>query len=326
MRRRTFTLGLSALAGAMAVPASAQQARRTYRVGALLGGGRETMHQYRKALSAQLATHGFVEGTNLDMDVRGATSSFHEDRDVAREFIKAKCDAIFVCGTGPSQAVRAATKTVPIVFAWVSDPVASRLVKTYAAPGGNLTGVSNRYAELLIKRLELARELLPKAKRIAVLVYYGDDLYRQVVSEPLRKAAVQLQVEVMEMEGLQWASLVEEAVQGGADAILPTDNFVGNRLTGDSVLQAANRLRIPAVFANRISPEAGGLVSLGTNLENDIRRGADLLARVLKGAAPATLAVDQATRFELVLNLKAARHLGLAVPQSILLRADKVIE
>lgn len=326
MRRRTFTLGLSALAGAMAVPASAQRARRTYRVGALLGGGQETMHQYRNALSEQLATHGFVEGANLDLDARGSTTVFHEDRGVAREFISAKCDAILVCGTRPTQAVQAATKTVPIVFTWVSDPIASGLVKTYATPGANVTGVSNRFAELAVKRVELARELLPKAKRIAVLVYYGDTLYRQGFAERLRKAAVQLQFEIMEMEGLQWASLVEEAVQRGAEAILPTDDFVGNRLTGDSVLQAVNRLRIPAIFANRASAEAGGLVSLGTNPEYDIRRGADLLARVLKGASPATLPVDQATRFELVLNLKTAREIGVAVPQSVSLRADRLIE
>jgi putative tryptophan/tyrosine transport system substrate-binding protein len=326
MKRRAFALGLSALAGAMTLPARAQQAGRTFRIGALLGGGRETMQRYRAALVAQLATHGFVEGRNLEVDARGAAGLFHEDREVVREFVTAKRDAIFVCETRATQAAQAATKAIPIVFAWVAEPVASGIVKSYSSPGGNITGVTNRLAELFLKRLELVRELLPKAKRVAVLHYAAASLYSEVVAPSLRKAARQLDLELVEIGEAQWAPAIERAAANGVQAVLPADSFVGTRLSGEQVVETTNRLRLPTVFVNSNMVEAGGLVSIGTNLENDIRRAADLLARVLKGAPAGKQPVDLATQFELVLNLKTARAIGLAVPQSVYLRADRVIE
>lgn len=324
VRRRQFLVAAGALLAAG--PLHAQQPARTYRIGALLGGGRDTMQRYRAALVERLGTQGFVEGRNLEIDARGSSGMFHEDREVAREFVAAKRDAIFTCETGATQAAQAATKTIPIVFAWVADPVASGIVKSYASPGGNITGVTNRYAELFVKRLELLRELLPKAKRVAVLRYAAASLYRDVVAPSLRKAARQLEFELVEIERPQWASAIEGAAKDGVDAVLPADIFVGTRLSGEQVVEATNRLRLPTVFANSNMVEAGGLVSIGTNLENDIRRATDLLARVLKGAQAGRQPVDLATQFELVLNLKTARSIGLTVPQSVYLRAHRVIE
>ncbi len=326
MRRRAFALGLSALAAATSLPGRTQQSGRTYRIGALLGGGRDTMQRYRGALVERLATHGFVEGRNLEIDARGSTGVFHEDREVAREFAAAKRDAIFVCHTRSTQAAQAATKAIPIVFTWVAEPVASGIVKSYASPGANVTGITNRFGELFVKRLELLRDLLPKAKRVAVLHYAGDSLYLGVVAPLLHKAAAHLGFELLELGDIQWPSAIERAAKNGIDAVLPGADFVGASLSGEQVVETTNRLRLPTVFANRNMVEAGGLVSIGTNLENDIRRAADLLARVLKGAPVGKQPVDLATHFELVLNLKTARSIGLAVPQSVRLRADRVIE
>jgi putative ABC transport system substrate-binding protein len=169
MRRREFVAGIAALAGATALRALAQTAGRTYRIGALFGGGAGAMQLYRSALQERLASHGFVVGRNLRIDARGAPGYFHEDRDVARELLAGKPDAIFTCTAGATRAALAATTTVPVVFAWVTDPVALGFVQHFAKPGGNATGASSRFGELLVKRLELARELLPRLKRIAAV-------------------------------------------------------------------------------------------------------------------------------------------------------------
>jgi putative ABC transport system substrate-binding protein len=186
--------------------------------------------------------------------------------------------------------------------------------------------VTNRFGELFVKRLELVRELLPKARRVAVVTYAADSLYRDVVAPSLRKAATQLDLDLVQLAQAQWGPAIEDAAKKGVHAVLPAENFVGTRLSGEQVVETTNRLRLPAVFANSNMVEAGGLVSIGTNLENDIHRAADMLARVLKGAQAGSQPVDLATQFELVLNLKTARSIGLAVPQSVHLRADRVIE
>ena len=330
IRRRQFLLAAGSL---LAAPlAHGQQPGRNYRVGALFVGGAAATDQYRSALRDRLASHGFVEGRNLKIDSRGATGQFHEDREVARELLAAKPDAIFTSSIRVTEAAQAATKSVPIVFTWIGDPVATGLVKSYARPGGNVTGVTNRFGELLLKRLELARELVPRAKRVAVVgdpVGMQSNVYESI-APALRKAAAQLGVELLEItakgRGAAWDEAIARAKDGGAVAVLPFARFNDQPVAGEGVVQATNQLRIPALFADAETVERGGLISLGTNLVDDVRRGADLLARVLKGAKPAELPVDQAARFELVVNLKTAKALGIKIPQSVLLRADRVIE
>jgi putative ABC transport system substrate-binding protein len=295
----------------------------------LFVGGAAATELYRSALRDRLATHGFVEGRNLKIDARGAAGIFHEDRDVARELVTAKPDAIFTCTTRVTEAAQAATKSVPIVFVWVDDPVASGLVKSYARPGGNVTGVSNRLGELLVKRLELTRELLPRAKRVAVV---GNTVTMQskvfeAIEPALRKAAAQLGVELLEVAFRgSWDGAIVEAKKDGAEAVLPFASFGDQLVAGEQVVQLTNHLRIPTLFADAGMAEKGGLISYGTNLVDDVQRGADLLARALKGAKPAESPVDQAARFELVVNLKTAKALGIKIPKSVLLRADRVIE
>lgn len=256
---------------------------------------------------------------------------FHEDRNVVREMVAAKPDAIFTCKVGPTEAAQAATKSVPIVFVWVDDPVATGLVKSYARPGGNVTGVTNRFGELLVKRLELARELVPRAKRVAIV---GGTLDMQgkafeAIAPALRKAAAHLGVELLEIpaRGIGIGDdAIARAKKAGAEVLLPFAVFSDQLVAGEQVVQFANHLRIPTIFADAEMAERGGLISYGTSLVDDVRRGADQLARVLKGAKPAELPVDQAARFELVVNLKTAKDIGIKIPQSVLVRADRVIE
>ncbi|MEK6246195.1 MAG: ABC transporter substrate-binding protein [Pseudomonadota bacterium] len=327
--RRRFLLATGSLLAARLV--HAQQQGRNYRVGALFVGGAAATELYRSALRDRLATHGFVEGRNLKIDAQGAAGMFHEDRNVVREMVAAKPDAIFTCSTGATEAAQAATKSVPIVFVWVDDPVATGLVKSYARPGGNVTGVTNRFGELLVKRLELARELVPRAKRVAVvggtLAMQGKEF--EAIAPALRKAAAHLGVELLEIppRGIGIGDdAIARARKAGAEVLLPFAVFSDQLVAGEQVVQLTNQLRIPTIFADAEMVERGGLISYGTNLVDDVRRGADQLARVLKGAKPAELPVDQAARFEMVVNLKTAKDLGIRIPQSVLVRADRVIE
>lgn len=285
------------------------------------------MERYRDALRERLASHGFVEGKNLRIDARG-TAHFGDDRDYVRAMVAAKADAIFAVSSHATAAAMVASKSVPIVFVWVPDPIVSGLVRSYARPGRNATGVSSRFGELLHKRLELARELLPKAKRVAIVGQSYTDEYAAIAPE-LRKTAGRLQLELLEFvtaDRTGWDSSLDRAIKFGAEAIVPFAWFADLPVTGSVIVDMANRNRIPVVFADAESVERGGLISWGTNLVDDVRRGADMLARVLNGDKPSDLPVDQAARFELVVNLRTAKAIGLAVPQSVLLRADRVIE
>jgi putative ABC transport system substrate-binding protein len=322
--RRRFLIATSALLGAPI--ARGQQTDRRYRVGAMIGVGGEAMHTYLSVLKERLAMHGFVEGRNLRIDARAATEQFHEDRETVRELLAAKPDALYTCLSRVTQAAQAATKTVPIVFVWVPDPIESGIVKDYARPGGNVTGVTTRSAELLVKHLELVRELVPEVKRVAV---HGV-MRRQEPSlfSPLRKAAAELGITLLESPAtrLMGAADLNKLISDGAEAILSLDLYALQPVTATEVIRLTAEKRIPVIYADAAGAENGGLISYGTSLIEDMRRGADMLARVLRGAKPAELPVDQAARFELVVNLKTARALGVKVPQSVLVRADRVID
>lgn len=324
-RRRRFLVAAGASLAAQltwAPAAQAQQAGRIYRVGVFFDGGSSSWGPYREALAERLAAQGFVEGRNLQTIWRGGTGSRHEDRELARGLVATRPDAILAFSSPMTQAVQWATTSVPIVFANVGDPVAEGIVKSYARPGGNVTGVSSRDRQLLAKRLELLRELLPKAKRVAYL--------RPPVSNPAVAASEGLVRDIAARLGFEL--LVGDAVSqlGNIEAKRPEAILVyfvlGARLTTENLIATAAKLRIPSVFSDADSVTLGGLAAYGTNPIANTRRAADLLARVLKGANPAEIPVNQAARYELVINMKTAKEIGLTIPQSILLRADRVIE
>jgi len=320
IRRRRLILAAGALL--IVRPAGAQPAGRTYRVGVLFDGGSSTWGPFREALRERLASQGFVEGRNLRTSWRGGIGSRHEDREAARALVAERPDAILAFSSQMTQAVQWATKTVPIVFANVGDPIADGIVKSYARPGGNVTGVSSRNRQLLAKRFELLRELLPDAKRIAYVRPPFSDPATTASEALARDIAARLGFELIVSDGVSQLGYLE-AQRPEAMVVY----FVlGTRLTTENLIAIAARLRIPSVFADAESVTLGGLAAYGIDPIANTRLAADLLARVLKGANPTDIPVDQAARFELVVNMKTAKAIGLTIPRSILLRADRVIE
>ncbi len=319
-RRRLVMAGGALLAAPLAM---AQAPGRSYRLGVLLPMGGLGAAKPMSALKELLAAQGFIEGRNLSIDARfGAESSD------AKDLVASRPDAILAYSTVLTQAAQRATNAVPIVFVSVADPVLSGIVKEYARPGGNITGVTNRFFVLGAKRLELIRELLPSAKRVAVAAGVFDATV-EVAMRHIQEASGPLGFELIRAEaGLSWRSAMEDAIKAGADAILLITPFslFGILDSAREVVRVTNDRRVPAVFADVEPVAMGGLMSYTSNQDDALRRAADLLARVLRGEKPGELAVDQAARFELAVNLKTARAMGLTIPQSILLRANTVIE
>lgn len=320
MRRRQILLASAAWA---AVPcALAQRPGRVYRVGVLFNGGSSVWGPYRTALLERLAQHGFVEGTNLEMLWRGGIGVQHEDRDTARQLVDARPDALVTYGTSITQAAQWATKTIPIVFSEIGDPVADGIVKEYAHPGANVTGVADRRSELLAKRFELLRELAPKAKRVVyVTPGYSFTAESAASASLVRQAAARLGFELIEVLRGQ----LQEIEEKRAEALLVFSGS-GQRFSAQELIDGAVKLRIPCIFETADYVASGGLASYGADPIEDTRLATDQLVRVLKGARPGDVPVDQSARFVLAINLRIARAIGLTVPQSIMLRADQVIE
>jgi putative ABC transport system substrate-binding protein len=327
MRRRDLILASGAL---LAAPlAGAQAPTRTYRVGMLFPNSPQTASAHLPAFRERMAQLGFVEGRNLSLDFRYPTPGTPPAAAAARELMELKPDVLVACTTSAALGALSGSKTVPVVFAWVADPVSFGLVKTFSRPGGRATGVTNRFYELAIKRLELVRELLPNARRIATLAVYFDALLEKYL-ETAQGPAIKLGLELVRQQASPngWPEALKESMRQGAEAamILTPFGIFGMHHDADETTRAARDLRLPAVYGEAESVERGGLMSYATSLGEDLRRAADLVAKILRGANPAELPVDQAARFELVVNRGTAQAMGLPLPQSLLLRADRVIE
>jgi putative ABC transport system substrate-binding protein len=322
MQRTRRDALLSLLALGAATPLLAQKHPRRYRVGVLLPFA-EARAAIVQAVGERLAKHGFVENRNLDIDTSVASSN----PDAAADLLALKPDAIFACTTATTRIAQASTRSVPIIFTWVEDPVISGIVKDYAKPGRNITGVTNRNFELVAKRLDLVRELLPSAKRVAVVGKFNDPVMVAMVDRA-QVPAQKLRLELVRVEEENWIIAGNASARAHSDAILFLTPFamLGLRMVGELAVRRVADRRIPAMYADAETVATGGLMSYATNPTEDLRRGADLLARVLKGDKPGDLPIDQASRFELVINLKTARALGLKVPSALLLRAEQVIE
>jgi putative ABC transport system substrate-binding protein len=284
---------------------------------------------YHAALKERLAVHGFVEGKNLVLDTPViSTTRLNVRQDSAKAFAK-KPDAILAFTPNLTDDAILQAPTLPLVFVWVGDPVKVGLAKSYARPGGNTTGVSNRLAEVAIKRLELLRELSPSIKRVAVI---GSTFQpeAEAAMAGLRASAPQLGFDLIEVSTSVLLQLpdLRRAIQSGAQAMLPLHVYsaYGARFSGEEVVRLCTAHRIPAIFAESELVEAGGLMSYGTNLVEDVRRAADMLAKVLRGAKPGDIPIDQASQFELAVNLKTALEMKIRIPPAVLARASRVIE
>lgn len=327
MRRRVFLTGFGALSCGAFAAALAEQSPRSYRLGVLSPSSGLSAGKYMSALREQLASHGFVEGRNLGMEIRFSALGSQASLAAARELVALQPDALLACTTALALGAVTATSSVPIVFAWVGDPLASGIVKDLGRPGSNVTGISNRNFELMAKRLELLRELLPSSKRVAVIFGFRDAGVEKALAAA-QHAAASLGLELLPVETGPDMLGGFKAVRAASDAVVVLTPFAmfGMHLTAAEIVRHAIEHRFPAIFLDAETVEAGGLMSYATNLSQDIRSAADLLARVLRGEKPEKLPVNQASKFELAVNLKTARAMGLTIPQSILVRADKVIE
>ena len=270
---------------------------------------------------------GWVEGRNVVIEYRFAGGDTSKLPVLIAEVLRHKPDLIVITSTPGAQAAKAATTSVPVVFSMVSDPIASGVVVNLARPGGNLTGWSNLLPETSQKLLELLKEVIPKALRLAVLFdpsNQGKVVEVKVLQDVARSARVSLRlVEARNAEGLKAAfdSLTTERPDG---LIVLQDNVTGEHRK--EIVEFAARIRLPAIYQVREFADAGGLLSYGMNMPEQFRRSAFYADRILRGARPSDLPVEQPTKFELVVNMKTAKALGLSIPQSILLRADRVIE
>jgi len=274
-----------------------------------------------------LAETGYVEGQNAAIEYRWAEGRYDRLPALAAELVKRRVDVIVTRGLPPTRAAKIATSTIPIVFTVGTDPVGDGLVASLARPGGNLTGVTFMMIRLNPKRLELLSELVLQADMIALLVNPSNEnaeSQMREVQEAARAKGVRLRILKASTEGEIDAAFATFVQLHASALLVGADPFFFSRR--ENLVALAARFAVPAIYENREYVAAGGLISYGTSLEAVNRQVGGYAGRILKGAKPADLPVQQPTTFELVVNLKTAKELGLAMPPSILARADEVIE
>jgi putative tryptophan/tyrosine transport system substrate-binding protein len=307
----------------LAVPfaAEAQQPGKVYRIGFLrLGPPPATWFEN---LRQGLHELGYIEGQNLSVEY-GIAKTPAELPDIAADLVRRKVDVLVASGTPSVLPARNATKTIPVVFVASIDPIASGVIQSLARPGGNVTGVTAMYADVIGKRLELLKELLPGLSKVAVLARDHPGHVRYVQEAQLAAKTLGMSLQVLIVRD---ARELDEAFRAakGASAVLQLDDalFTANRT---QVAQLALKYRLPAMVGHRELVEVGGLVAYGAHYPYLYRRAASFVDKIFKGTSPANLPVEQPMKFELVLNVKTAKELGLAISQSLLFRADEVIE
>jgi putative tryptophan/tyrosine transport system substrate-binding protein len=317
-------LSLALLAAPLA--AEAQQASPVPRIGVLRPG--LPLGPYIETFRRALRDLGYVEGRNVIIEFRWAHGRADRLPELAADLARLPLDLIVVAGTKPTRAVQRATGTIPIVMVAVGDPVSSRFVRSLDRPGGNITGVTLLGPGLGGKRLALLKQLAPSATRVAVL--RNPDTLPDVVplwgdtETEARKLGVQLHVHDVRNTA-ELSQAFDAMARDGAEVllVLPDPTFTANR---GHIAELAAKSRIPTMYEAREFVVAGGLVSYAASLADQFSRAAVYVDRILKGAKPASLPIEQPTKFELVINLKSAKALGLTIPPSVLTRADEVIQ
>ena len=330
MRKAIFSILLAVVVLAVAIIAEAQQPKKVARVGYLSNSDPARESARAETIRAALRDLGYIEGQNIAIEYRYAEGKQDRLSELATELVRLKVDIIVVpAGAVPIRAAKNATKTIPIVMMGLSaDPVELGLVKSLARPGGNVTGLTTLSRELGGKRLELLKESVPKVARVAVLYQHASPAAVLEVKEDLPVAARALGLTVRSWE-------VRDA--GGFEKVFATLNkerpdglyvTTGGLITANQkrIVGFALKSRLPSVYGTREFVDAGGLMYYGADLADSYRRAAVYVDKILKGAKPADLPVEQPKKFELIINLKTAKQIGLTIPPNVLARADKVIK
>jgi putative ABC transport system substrate-binding protein len=321
MRRRDFVVLLGSVAATWPLAAVAQNQAKLPVIGFMGAGTPTSWSEWTEAFLQRLRELGWVDGRNMKIEYRWAEGNTERYAEIANEFVRLKVDVIFTVG---GEAAKQATSTIPIVGALMPDPVEHGLVATLSRPGGNVTGLSLLASDLAGKRLELMREVVPDLRRIGILAQVGTNV---VELSEARTSAKVLGLEVVQIDMRRADDIAPafETLKGDVKALYVPANPLANTnrvRINDLALQA----RIPTVHGFRQYVESGGLMSYGPSTTDLFRRASDYVDKILRGGKPADMPVEQPTKFDLIINLKTAKALGLTMPPLLLGRADEVIE
>ena len=327
MRKTVTSFALTVMLSALCFPAAAQQAKKVPRIGYLGATSRSTNPARIEAFRQGLSELGYVEGKNIVIEYRFAEGKLDRFPALASELVRLKVDVVLTGGPIATRSAKQATATIPIVMAYDDDPVGSGFVTSLARPGGNITGLSTLAPEISGKQMELLKEIVPKVSRVAVLgnaIQPGNPQALREINLVADAFGVQLQyLEIQAPKGIETA--FQAASKGRADAIL----VMASPITFSQrrqVAELAVKSRLPAIYSRPEYVEDGGLVFYGVSYTDLFRRAATYVDKILKGTKPADLPVEQPKKFEFIINLKAAKQIGLTIPPNVLVRADKVIK
>jgi putative tryptophan/tyrosine transport system substrate-binding protein len=327
MKKIFFRLSLSAALFALCSDVAAQQPAKVPRIGFLIAVSPSSLSARVEAFRQGLRQLGYVEGKNIVVEYRYAEGRADRLNELAAELVRLKVDVIVSAGPPPTRAAKEATITIPIVMGNDPDPVGDGFVTSLAHPGGNITGLSSLAPEISGKQVELLKESVPKLSRVAVLGNSTNSGNAQSLKEmDLAAKLFKVRLQYLDVQGPKdIETAFRAASEGHADAVLILLNLVAI-FHRTQIIGLATKSRIPAMYYAVDYVEDGGLMSYGVNFHELYRRAATYVDKILKGAKPADLPVEQPTKFEFVINLKAAKQIGLTIPPNVLARADRVIK
>ena len=328
MRKEIIPIALSAMLFAFSASAEAQQPTKMPRIGYLAGGDPTSAGPSVEAFRQGLRELGYVEGKNILVEYRYAEGRQDRAPSLVSELVQLKVEVLVVIFLGGTRAAKEATKTIPIVMVVAVDPVAAGIVDSMARPGGNITGLATLQRDLSGKRLELLTEVVPGISRVGVL-WDADAPGSAIAFKEYEAAARALKVQLQSLElrrpNPDLEGAFQAAAKGRTGALITIRNPVLRRYT-NRIAELAIKNRLPSIHEGSESVEAGGLMSYSANDAENFKRAAYYVDRILRGSKPADLPVEQPATFELIINLKTAKQIGLTIPQSVLYRADKVIK
>jgi putative ABC transport system substrate-binding protein len=324
MKRREFMLLMGSVAVGAPAAAQGQQSVKPPIVGFLVAGSPASHGAWVAAFTRRLSELGWTDGRNIKIEYRWAAGDIPQTTKFATEFVQEKVDVIVTSAFGVV-AAKEATSTIPIVSAAFGDAVASGIVKSLARPGGNVTGLTIQPVELSSKRLELLRDIVPNLRRVAALINTHVVAAQEAVAIRTASAKLNIDSNIIDVQTAEDIDVAMATLAGQTDALYVYSEPLTNA-NKDKIIKAANTAKIPTIFGFREFVVAGGLISYGPNFIDLFARAAEFTDKILRGAKPADLPVQQPVKFELVINLKAAKAIGLNISETVLTRADEVIE